>query len=90
VIDSKDVRRNLDEWLQNPSWKGIYDNAPSEACRKYLAMLFYASETEEEEAFDAMDQMEQNLSLDDLRYMLQNSIGPAKARYMSLIEKIEK
>lgn len=73
------VKENLEEWLKNPSWKMYYDAAPSEMCRTYIALDFYASETEDEEAFKAMDALLGKLSEDDLRYLMENAEGPERA-----------
>ena len=85
MIDATAVRQNLDDWLQNPSWAAVYNDAPSENCRKYIAMMFYASETEDEEAFAELDRMEAALDKADLTYMYQNSEGPEKGRLAKLI-----
>lgn len=90
MIDPNAVRENLDEWLQNPSWADVYNGAPSEACRKYISMMFYASETEDEEAFEKLDELESGLLIDDLKYMMANSAGPEKARLAKKIAALEK
>ena len=89
VISPDEIKRNLEEWLQNESWKFVYDHAPSDACREYIAKMFYASETEEEEAFDAMDDAERKLSAEDLKYMMKVMAGPDKARLARRIEALE-
>lgn len=85
MIDPTAVRQNLDEWLQNPTWKELYDGAPSAACRKYIAMDFYASETEEDEAFDELDRMLEALDAEDLKYLYNGAEGPEKKRFAQLI-----
>lgn len=81
MISSENVTKNLEDWLQNPSWKEIYENSPSEACKAFIAMMFYASETEEDEAFNEMDRLESKLDLRDLMYMYDNSMGPQKKHF---------
>ena len=89
MIDTQAVKENLQDWLENPSWKEVYDGAPSEECKEYIAMMFYASETEEDEAFDAMDELESELPIRDLRYLYSVMTGPEKARLGKKIADIE-
>lgn len=81
MIDPYAVDRNLSEWLENPSWKAIYENAPTEESKKYLEMLFYASETEEDEAFNALDALEELLKPVDYEYMYSFTQGPERAKW---------
>ena len=87
MIDPVAVRENLDDWLKNPSWAEYYNDAPSQKCREYISAMFYASETEEEEAFEAMDKLEETLTKEDLTYLYNNSTGPEKARLYKLIQQ---
>ena len=89
MINPDAVKANLEEWLQNESWKFVYDKAPSDACRDYLAKMFYASETEDEEAFDALDDAERNLGLDDLKFIYKIMSGPERARLDKRIKALE-
>lgn len=89
MISPEAVKENLEEWLQNESWKLVYDHAPSDACKDYLAKMFYASETESEEAFDAMDDAERNLGLGDLKYVYHIMNGPERARLAKRIAALE-
>ena len=90
MIDQQKVREVLDEWLQNPSWKEVYDGAPSSKCRKYIAMMFYSSETESQEAFDEIDRLEKGLSLTDLNYMYHVMDGPVKKHYNELMKELQR
>ena len=89
MIDPAKVKENLRDWLRNPSWHEVYVTAPSERCRRYIAMMFYASETEEEEAFEAMDRMEEGMTKEDLTFMFNVMEGPEKARLAKLIQKLD-
>ena len=60
----------LNEWLKNPYWAAYYRNAPSARCRKFIALEFWYSENEDEEAGEAMDRMEEEMTVDDLRYLI--------------------
>lgn len=87
MVDKMAVRENLDEWLKNPSWHRYYDLAPSQKCREYIALDFYASETEEEEAFEALDAKLKELDEYDLRFLYDNAMGPEKEKFAKLIGK---
>ena len=69
MIDRDKVRANLAEWLENPSWAEYYGGAPSERCREFIALEFYYSEYEEEEASEAMDGIEDEMDAEELRYL---------------------
>lgn len=86
-MDMNKVEANLKGWLQNPTWKSFYDEAPSDKCREYIAMDFYASETESEEAFLKMDELLKGLGYEDLNYLYHRSIGPEKAKFAGMIAK---
>ena len=69
MTDTEKVRENLAEWLGNPSWAEYYGGAPSERCREFIALEFYYSEYEEEEAAEAMDGIEDGMDAEELRYL---------------------
>ncbi len=69
-MDMDAVRENLAEWLENPSWAEYYSSAPSGRCREFIALEFWCSEYEDEEAWDAMDRLEKGLDVADLRHLL--------------------
>lgn len=89
MINKQAVRENLDERLQNPTWKKHYDGAPSQKCREYIALDFYASETEDEEAFDALDAKLRELSREDVQYLYEQAYGPEKAKFAKLLEELK-
>ena len=59
----------LKEWLENPTWKKYYEEAPSEKCRKYIALEFRYSDTEDEEIAEEMDALQETLRAEDLRHL---------------------
>ena len=79
MTDTEKVRENLEEWLKNPSWAEYYGGAPSERCREFIALEFYYSEYEEEEAAEAMDGIEDGMDAEELRYLFSRcGINPRK------------
>ena len=69
MIDRDAVRENLEDWLKNPFWAEYYNGAPSDRCREFIALEFYCSEYEDEEAAEAMDAMEKTMEIGDLRHL---------------------
>lgn len=65
----------LDEYMENPFYKGIVDNAPSEPCRTYiihgLIYGFYAGYEPER----CRKSLEDGLSATDWRYVKANLAG---------------
>ena len=85
MVNPKAVRDNLREWLKNPTWKEYYEGTTSELLREYIALDFYASETENAEAFDKMDRLLQDMSRTELQYLYDNAIGPEKGKFAKLL-----
>lgn len=86
MVDQRALKGVLEDWLSNPTWKEYYDMAPSDKCREYIALDFYASETEDEQAFEEMDAMLKDLGHDDLTYLYINAVGPEKAKFAKLLK----
>ena len=81
-----EIRSTLQDWLRNPAWKAYYDEAPSDRCRKFIALEFRYSDTEEEETAQEMDRIETELNADDLRYLAEHAgNNPRKAALMRKI-----
>lgn len=64
------VEKNLEEWLENPRWRKYWEEAPSEKCREQIALEFHYSEYELDETAAMLDRIEEELSLEDWRYLL--------------------
>ena len=70
MMDRQEVRENLEGWLENPSWAAYYEEAPSDKCREFIALEFYYSEYEDGETAEAMDRIEKELGMEDLRHLV--------------------
>lgn len=68
-IPEKAFLENLDEWLENPAWKEYFDTAPSDACRTEIALEFWYSEHESDAAVAALEEWEEELSLEDWQHL---------------------
>ena len=69
MIDRNEVREILEETMENPFWAEYYNKAPSDRCREFIALEFYNSEYEDEETGAAMDAIEDEMDIDDLRHL---------------------
>ena len=91
MIDTKEVKSILDDTLENPYWAGYYNGAPSDKCKEYIALQFYYSEYEDDDAAEAMDAMEADLTLDDWKHLLKYAGNtPEHGRILKKIEALEK
>lgn len=68
-IPMEAFRQNLNEWLENPSWREYYETAPSIKCQTLIALEFWYSETESEAAVEAMEGVEEDLKLEDWKHL---------------------
>lgn len=91
MIDMDRVRENLEEWLENPAWAEYYRDAPSGLCRQFIALHWYYSDCEDEEAGAEMDRIEQEeLDIPDLRWLMKYSgNNPWKKRLQDRIRELE-
>lgn len=79
------------EWLENPHWKKYYEEAPSDACRQYIALDFRYSDTEDEEVAEEMDTLLEKLREEDLRHLAAYAgNNPQKAALLKRAEELEK
>ena len=91
MTDREDIQRNLEQWLQNPSWAEYHNSAPSDRCREFIALEFHYSETEDEEAGEIMDEIEGQMNAEELRHLM-NYCGnnPRKGILARKIAEMEK
>ncbi len=81
---------DISEWLENPAWREYYEDAPSDRCRKFIALEFRYSDTEDDETAKQMDAVEAELSVQDLRYLARYAgNNPRKADLMKRIAALE-
>ena len=80
----------LKEWLENPTWKKYYEEAPSDQCRKYIALEFRYSDTEDEEIAEEMDALLETLRAEDLRHLAAYAgNNPERVALMKRAEEME-
>lgn len=43
-MDEKKIKKSITAYCKNPFWKELYYNAPSDECKRYVALGFYYSD----------------------------------------------
>ena len=95
MIDPNKVTEAVMEFMQNPTWKDIFTNAPGGAMER-LAISFYFSKFHDEfkpedfqEYRDLRDEYEKSMTAEDLQYLIDNSDkDTAIKHYQELLDKI--
>ena len=96
MIDPNKVTEAVMEFMQNPTWKDIFTNAPGGAMER-LAISFYFSKFHDQfkpedfqEYRDLRDEYEKSMTVEDLQYLIDNSDKEnAIKHYQELIDKIQ-
>lgn len=89
MIDQNEVKEILEDTLENPYWAEYYNNAPSEACKKFIAMEFYYSEFEDDDIAEELDRLEKDLSLEDWKHLFKYvDNNPRKPYIAGMIKKL--
>lgn len=84
------MSETLKEWLENPTWRKYYEDAPSEKCREYIALEFRYSDTEDEEIAEEMDALLGMLKAEDLRHLAAYAgNNPERSALMRRAEEME-
>ena len=89
MVNAEEVKKCLDEWLENPYWAKMYNEAPSEMCKRYIALDFYYSDTENEAIAEMLDALETELSKEDWEHLLKFSEGPERGKIMEKLSELE-
>lgn len=96
MIDPNKVTEAINEFMQNPTWKDIFMNAPGGAMER-LAIAFYFSKFHDQfkpedfqEYRELRDEYEKSLTEEDLQYLVENNDKPnAVKHYKELLEKVQ-
>ena len=90
MVDENAVKECLQEWLENKFWEAYYNDAPSERCKKYIALDFYYSDTEDDDVAEVLDELEDSLELNDWKYLLKHSQpGPERGKLLRKVAELE-
>lgn len=96
MIGPNKVTEAVMEFMQNPTWKDIFTNAPGGAMER-LAISFYFSKFHDQfkpedfqEYRDLRDEYEKSMTAEDLQYLIDNSDKEnAIKHYQELLDKIQ-
>ena len=95
MIDQSKVAQAVREFMENPTWKEIFMNAPGGAMER-LAISFYFSKFHDEftpEDFSEYralrEEYEKSMNEEDLQYLIDNNDKPTAIKhYQELLDKI--
>ena len=74
-IDNEKMEKALQAFMKNPAYKKIYDDAPSEECKKYYRYEFYYSKyfdpnaDDVDEFIEMIKEPEKDLAVKDWEYL---------------------
>ena len=89
-IFETDLAETLQSWRKNPFWNQYYKTAPSILCKTLIALEYYYSDTESEDAANAMDQVEESLGLEDWKHLYHYcGNNPRKGKIRRKIKELE-
>lgn len=96
MIDPNKVTEAIVEFIENPTWKQIFTNAPGGAMER-LAISFYFSKFHNQfkpedfqEYRELRDEYEKSMTEEDLQYLIDNSDKDvAKKHYQDLLDKLK-
>jgi len=76
-MDEKMIAKAVREFRRSFTWRCYYDDAPSEACRRYIALEFYSGMDVREEDIEEADKekkvLEAALDVKDWEHLLKYS-----------------
>ena len=81
-FDKEKMREAMELYLQNDGWKEMYENAPSDVCKKFFRMTFYKSmhgEPSGERYAEVKEKVYASLGIADWEY-LKNCFGNSPFR----------
>lgn len=74
MINEGKVEEAVEVFLKNNYWRGYYEGAPSDKCKRYIALEFYWSYDENATDYkEEGDAMLQELTLTDWEYLYKYS-----------------
>ncbi len=88
-----EVGKGFDLFMENPYWKRIFDNAPSEELKEYYRLMFDYRSFESGPTLPAEIEKQFRelwLTRDELKYLLENAgMAQAKIQYSRCIKAID-
>lgn len=94
-MNEKKIQSALEKARKNEYWKGKYDEAPSDACKRYVALGFYYSdnmgEISDYDAYKAeRDKLEESFTKADWEHLYEyEGNNPRKGYYRKKMEEAQ-
>ena len=94
-MNEKKVTKAVAELCENPHWKEKYDNAPSEDCKRYVALGFYYSDNlgeipDYEEYKAEREKLEERFTKEDWQHLYKyEGNNPRKSFYKQKMESAQ-
>lgn len=95
-FDEKKMEKAFEAFMKNPSHKSIYENAPSEECKRFYKSEYYFSKYYDPDSDDVEDFMkmvkepEKDLSVEDWEYIRDHAgSGPFKKVCSDKIKELQ-
>ena len=82
-----DTAKEVNEFLRNPYWKKIYENAPSDRVKEWYSLTFYRSVTDDTSVNRTKKDIEQEMTKEDLQYLYDNNRGPILKHFAELMKR---
>lgn len=93
ILNESRIEEAVEAFCENEYWSGFYNQSPSGACRRRVALAFYLSKFHGDADFEPreykaeVERLESQFGLEDWKHMLKYSGNdPLRAEYMSKIE----
>ena len=90
MVRKSAVENAKEVFLQNPYWKKVYDEAPSEESRRHCELDFYNSwYLGSKDGIAEQRRLEKNMTLEDWKYLLKYSANsPFRKKCKENIERL--
>lgn len=74
----KEIEKAVESFCENPFWKRYYESAPSENCKRYIALQFYNSERvlsgkNAESLTDERNELEEKFGVEDWKHLAKHA-----------------
>ena len=90
MVDEEKIQKAVETFCKNPYWQKYYDDAPSDACRRKIALDFCRSLFFEPKEREPFEEAEKDFTVDDWKYLLKYcGNNPLYTKYKNKIKELE-
>ena len=70
MVSKGNMKKAVDAYIKNPTWKAYYNGAPSETCKEFIALEFcYSLDIDADAALKQSKALESKLSKEDWAHL---------------------